>query len=437
VIELAPLTAESTGTGWKVWDVLERLVAIEDRSAGKSGERQGAAIVQEAFKELGVRETSTSEFEMPVWRRGQSSLRADREYIDDHQVISLPGSPSGTVTAELIDAEYCIPGDISRDVEGKIMMARSGTPGDHPRPIHRMEKYASAVKNGALGFVFRNDLPGCLPQTGEIGYHNRPGPIPAVGVSKEVGAWLEGGKSEVELTVDCQTEAGRSVNTTGVVGPDTDKEVLVTAHVDAHDIGDGALDNGVGSALLPEIARLLLAVEDVIDTTVRFVAFGAEEPGLYGAYHWTERHDLAAVKCVINIDGSGTSRNLRLISNGFDEITNVFETVTDRLDAPLGTYGVISPHGDQWPFLQEGVPTVTAATMSNLDERGWTHTHADTLDKVDPRDLRELAVVLANGVLELAAADVDISHRPRGEIRDEIDAGYELEMKFGGRWPYN
>ncbi|MFW5919890.1 MAG: M28 family metallopeptidase, partial [Halanaeroarchaeum sp.] len=218
----------------------------------------------------------------------------------------------------------------------------------------------------------------------------------------------------------------------------TDEHVLLTAHVDAHDIAEGANDNGAGSALVAEVGRLLAKAEadGRLDTRVRLITFGSEEIGLYGAYHWAETHDLADVKAVINVDGAGNSRNLRVGTNGFEAFEDVFRAVTDAHDAPLSSDDTVSPHGDQWPFVQEGVPAVMASTTSEGEGRGWGHTHADTLDKLDPRDLREVAIQLASVATEVASDDRSFERKEREEIRDALSDGYVRELKVGGRWPY-
>ncbi|WP_458187670.1 M28 family peptidase [Haladaptatus sp. NG-WS-4] len=426
-------------TSTESWETLESLVAVRNRMAGQEGEAEGARVVVDAFERAGAREVEINEFEIPGWWRGSSSLAlGDETLTADHEVIALPGTPSGDATAELVDVGCGLPKDFEeRDLDGKIVMASSKTPESHDRWIHRMEKYASAADAGAVGFVFRNHVEGCLPPTGEVGYHNRPGPIPAVGVSAEIGARLrrEYEGETATLSVDCRNEPTDSRNVEAVVGPDTDEKVLVTAHVDAHDISEGANDNGAGSALVAEIGRLLEQVE--LDTRVRLVTFGSEEIGLYGAYHWAETHDLDSVKCVVNIDGAGNSRNLGVGTNGFDELGETFAEVTDDLRVPLSTHEGISPHGDQWAFVQEGVPAVMAYSRSEGSGRGWGHTHADTLDKLDIRDLRALALVLTNVVVALAEEGREIPHKSRDDIRDEIDDGYVEELKIGGRWPYD
>ncbi len=167
------------------------------------------------------------------------------------------------------------------------------------------------------------------------------------------------------------------------------------------------------------------------------MTFDAEEIGLRGAYRWVETHDTSDIACVINVDGAGSSRDLKVNTNGFCSLTRVFEEVTNDFDAPLSTNDVIAPHGDQWAFVQEGVPAVMAASASESSGRGCGHTHADTLDKLNSRDLSELATLIAEATYRIAIIDVSIPHGSRGEICDRIDADYITELETGGRWPYD
>lgn len=442
------LPAETIGDAYTStyhFDVLEDLVDIGNRMAGQQGEMKGAERVAEAYRDIGLRNVRIEEFGIPGWWRGSSTLSTswqhESTYKADHEVIALPGSPSGQAEAELVDVGYGLPADFEEaDLEGNIAMASSATPGDHDRWIHRMEKYCYAIDEGAVGFVFRNHIEGCLPPTGEVGYNNRPGPIPAVGVSKEVGTTLERqAKEGIELAihVECRNEPATSRNVSGILGPDTDEEVLLTAHVDAHDIAQGAQDNGAGTVLVVEIARLMTQVKDALDTKVRCVVFGSEEIGLRGAYHLSDTVDLDAVRAVINIDGAGRNPTLSVGTNQFDKLEALFEEVTNDFRVPLDTQTNVRPHGDQWAFVQEGVPGVILSSTNPDDSgRGWGHTHADTLDKIDIQDLRNHAIWVGNAVCAASEGDREFSRRSADETRELIDEGYEQELRIGGRWPY-
>lgn len=446
---MARLDNETIGNAYTsdfAWELLEDLVDLETRMAGQAEEHDGAAILRDRFERIGLRDVHLDEFDIDGWWRGSSAIETsgahDQRYEKDYQVIALPGTPAGTVEGNLVDVGDGRPEDFeATDCEGRIVMASSETPENYGRWIHRMEKYVTAADAGASAFVFSNHVEGCLPPTGEVGYNNRPGPIPAVGVSKEVGARLgrhaDRGRLDVSVDVACRNEPSTSVNVAGDVGPETDEMVLVTAHVDTHDIAEGANDNGAGSVLATEVGRLLKRVEDDLETRVRILVFGSEEIGLKGAYHAAERYDLDAVRCIANIDGARRARTLSVNANGFDGVLAAFETVAEEHSIPLDVSNTVSPHGDQWAFVQEGVPgAMISSTNVTGSGRGWGHTHADTLDKIDVRDLREHAVTVAEAVCALAGDRVEVTSRSRDDTRALVDEGYEQELRLGGRWPY-
>ena len=433
-------------TSSRHWELLCDLVDLDNRMPGQEGEKLGAELVRDAFEERELRDVEITEFEIPGWWRGSSSLAIEHDrghtFEGQHEVVALPGTPSGTIEAELVDLGYGLPDDFEdADLAGKIAMASSATPETDDRWIHRAEKYYAAANHGAAGFVFRNHVEGCLPPTGGIGGENEPGPIPAIGVSKEVGDRLvrysSGRALEATLDVEARNEPATSRNVEGVLGPDTDEEVILTAHVDAHDVGEGANDNGVGTVLVAEVARLLSQIEDDLETAVRFLVFGSEETGLFGSYHWVETHPNEQVKALVNLDSAGYSRNLKVYTHRFHAVGEAFEEASDELDVPVEVYESIKPHSDHWPFAQEGIPAVEGQAVKEESGRGWGHTHADTLDKLDVRDLRDLSVILATAVLKLAEADRTVDHKSREEIREAtIEDGHDEGMRNVGNWPF-
>ncbi|MFC7072984.1 M28 family peptidase [Halovenus rubra] len=412
------------------WKTLTSLVDIENRMAGQDGERDGAQCIASTFEEVGLRDVAVEEFEVPGWWRESSALglpEQERSYVQQHQVLSLPGTPKGDQSAELVDVGHGTPAEFeTADLDGAIAMASSKTPETHDRWIHRKEKYEAAVEAGAVGFVFRNHVEGCLPPTGGIHQENGPGDIPAVGVSRELGHRLvrhcEGKPLRATLSVDCRNEKTASRNVSGVLGPDTEQRLLVSAHHDAHDIAEGAEDNGAGSALVCEVARLLSQIEDDLTVGVEFVTFGAEEIGLRGSAHMADTRPLDDIKAIINLDAIGGSRTLAVGTHGFDELTSAFEAVSESLETPIEVDDEIVPHSDHWPFVKNGVPGLMAHSASDSDDRGWGHTHADTLDKLDKRDFRDLAVLVASGVAELARDKREPQHVDAKTIEERAKA---------------
>jgi len=421
------------------WNHLEDLVDIGNRMAGSEGEREGLELTRDALTEAGARDARIESFAVQGWTRGDSEIRAGGTTQD---CIALPRSPADEATAELVDVGYGLPEDFAEaDLEGKIAMARSDVPDYHDRYIHRREKYYHAVEAGAAAFVYRNHVEGCLPPTGSVGTEDDPiGEVPAVGVSKEVGARLARRFDSEEITVgvDCEVHDAESGNVHADLGPDTDEAVLLTSHVDAHDIAEGAMDNGAGTAVVVEMVRALAAREDELDTRVHVVCYGAEEVGLVGSGRHAERAAHDGVKAIVNNDGVVRGRTLSLYTHGFPELEEAADAVADRTGHPVSTIPRLGPHSDHWPFVKWGVPGYHVMSETDGEGRGWGHTYADTLDKLDRRDLREQAILLTELVVELADDDRTVARRDPEAIAAQLeDEDLAEGMKITGDWPYD
>jgi Zn-dependent M28 family amino/carboxypeptidase len=69
--------------------------------------------------------------------------------------------------------------------------------------------------------------------------------------------------------------------------------------------------------------------------------------------------------------------------------------------------------------------------------RGWGHTFADTFDKLEVRNLREQAILLAELVVTLADEDTETDHKAESEIIESLDEeDLAAGMKITGDWPY-
>jgi len=450
--ELAPALGR-TWTDREPRRFLTDLTAIGSRMAGSEGERRAAGIVADAFEGAGLSGVETRPFELAAWERGDATLRVTAPGRDgaastrEFEAIALPYSPSGTVDGELVDVGYGTPAEIDeRDVDGRIAVASTTTP-EGGRFVHRMEKFGYAIDAGAVGFVFVNHLDGQLPPTGSLTFGEEADAV-AVGVSKETGAWLReyaaggsGGSgpesdtaATAELSVTATTEPGESRNVAGRAGPDTDERILLVAHYDAHDIAEGALDNGCGIATVATAAEILTAADLPIGVDV--VAVGAEEVGLLGAERLAERLDLDRVKGVINVDGAGRFRDLVALAHASEAAASIAGAVSAATNQPIAVDAEPHPFSDQWPFVRRGVPALQLHSDSGDRGRGWGHTHADTRDKVDDRNVREHAMLVALLVAEFAAPERDAPRLDRDDLIAAFrGADFETGMRAADLWP--
>jgi len=413
---------------------LRDLAEIGDRMSGRPGERRAAELVADAFRDAGARDVTVEPFDMNVWHRGETELgvpEADRAF----DAIALPYSPSGDVRGRLVDVGHGTPEEIEdADVRDAVAVATTGRPPSMDRMYHRMEKFGHAVAAGASAFVFVNDKPGQLPPTGSLRF-DREAAVPAVGVSRETGAWLReyaDRDAEVTLSVSADTRRGEGHNTVGTFGPDTDEEVVVVAHHDAHDIAEGALDNGCGIATVVAMARVLGDLD--LDTTVRVAGVGGEEVGLLGANALAQELDSDSIRAVVNADGAGRYRTMRAFTHATPEFREAVETVSETANREVEVQDTLHPFSDHWPFVRRGVPGVQLHSVTPEEGRGWGHTHADTWDKTDSRNLREHGMLGGLLVAELTREDV-----PRPDLdavsADLEDNGLRPGMEAAEIWP--
>lgn len=419
------------------WNHLENLVDLDDRMAGNEGEKRAAELTRDALAEVGARNAHLEPFDIQGWERGSSAVHAGNR---TESSIALPRSPAGEATAELVDVGYGLPEDFDRDLEGKIVMAASNVPDWYDRFIHRREKYYYAVESGAAAFIFRNHIEGCLAPTGSVGSEEAPiGDIPAVGVSKEVGSRLKRRSlgDEVTVEVDADIHDATSYNIHAELGPETDEEIIVSSHVDAHDIAEGAWDNGAGTAVVVEMAKALATREDELDTRIHLLVYGAEEVGLCGSIYDAENRDLDDIKAIINNDGVVRGRTLKFYTHGFDPLLNAVEVVSDETGHGISTSPQLGPHSDHWPYVQWGVPGYHVMSETGAEGRGWGHTAADTFDKLDVRDLREQSYFLTELAVHLADDEFSVDHREPEDIATQLeDEDLAKGMKITGSWPY-
>jgi len=180
---------------------------------------------------------------------------------------------------------------------------------------------------------------------------------------------------------------------------DSGETLVVGAHCDGVRGSEAASDNASGIGALIELAARL---QDVATPyTIAFVAFGAEEPGLYGSLHYLEAltgTERKALIGMINLDGVAGGETLYTYGAEGDGswLQGDILTVADELGVTLETDVVlqVTPPvsrgvgyevaGDHIPFSGYGIPVAgfVAADAHLTAARGsfWPmNTRADTM----------------------------------------------------------
>ena len=186
-----------------------------------------------------------------------------------------------------------------------------------------------------------------------------------------------------------------------------DEIVLVGGHLDSWDVGAGAHDDGGGCIVAWEAVRLLKELGLRPRRTIRVVLFTNEENGLRGGNGYFEAHRKEVADHVLAIESD--SGVYRPTGFGLDdtapaqaradvrEIASLLRGLrADRIDADGGG-------ADIGPLVREGVLGMSL----NVDGTHYFdihHTHADTMDKVDPQELAHCVAALA--VMAYVVADM-------------------------------
>jgi hypothetical protein len=176
-----------------------------------------------------------------------------------------------------------------------------------------------------------------------------------------------------------------------------DEFVVVGAHLDSWDLGQGTTDNGTGTSVVLETARILARCGTQPRRTIRFVLFTGEEQGLHGSRAYVKQHkDDMERTSVCLVHDTGTGRVIGLGTGGRPAVKEILETelpvlkklgVTDFTSRSLGG-------SDHQSFAAAGIPGLMLR-QEPAEYRFTHHSEADTLDRARPADLIQGAQVMA------------------------------------------
>ncbi|HET6575854.1 MAG TPA: M28 family peptidase [Fimbriiglobus sp.] len=186
-----------------------------------------------------------------------------------------------------------------------------------------------------------------------------------------------------------------------------DEFVVIGAHLDSWDLGQGTTDNGTGSCVILECARILgeLARQGVRPKrTIRFVLYTGEEEGLHGSRQYVQRHkDEMPRTSLALVHDTGTGRVKGFALMGREAVRAVLEPELASL-AEVGFEGLslrFFGGSDHQSFEGSGVPGF--ACIQEPDEYRLTHhTQTDTFDKAKEPNLIQGAQVMAVTALRVA-----------------------------------
>jgi Zn-dependent M28 family amino/carboxypeptidase len=177
--------------------------------------------------------------------------------------------------------------------------------------------------------------------------------------------------------------------------------------------------------------------------TLRFVAFAVEELGVLGSTQYVQSHsdETGNWALMVNLDPGVGPGPHGFAVNGFRELYPILGGFAKDMGHPLTLNDRIATAADNFPFVMAGVPAINLeGKKRDLSVgRGYGHTAADTLDKVNEVDLKASAAVMARVLLRLACYEDKLGrHRSRDEVRQMlIDQGLERPLRSQDKWPFD
>ncbi len=417
------------------WEITEGLTTeVGQRLAATEAEARARAWAVKKLTALGFKNVHIETYKMPLWERGIETAEVLGGASQKLAIAALGNS--GSTGAKPIEADvvaFATLDDLqaapAAAVKGKIVyVGNSMTPtqdgsqygyfGGARRagPSIAASKGAAAILIRSIGTDYHRN-----PHTGVTSWAAGVNPIGAAALSlpdsDQLERLLKRGpvKLRVQITAGMKGEAESGNVVADVPGSDPSAGIiLVGGHLDSWDLGTGAIDDASGVAITTAAAKRIMDAGQP-RRTIRVVWFGAEEPGGFGgaAYakaHANERHVLAQES------DFGADRVWKFEVN----LPEGAKPIADRLAtvlAPLGiSRGRGTAHGgtDVGPVINTGVGVVDLS-QSGLRYFDYHHTPDDTLDKIDPVQLRQNVAAWTAMLAVTANAPEDIGPIPKGE----------------------
>lgn len=438
----------------------EASATIGHRLTGSTNGAKAEEYTFNLLKSYGFDNVRYFPFEVETWMRGEVAMEIgnlNKKGYETYSAVSLAHSPvSADVDLEIVDMGNGLEADYAAKpgaVEGKIALVYIGILPGSPsgtKNLHRSEKTSLATQNGAKGIIIINQVDGGVLLTGTASVDGRLIPIPAICIGKEDGMALkETLKTQRKRAHITMSNTANLIKARNVIatyeGSELPKEKIIAGgHLDSWDLATGAIDNGIGSFAVLDMARTFQALNLRPKRSVEFIMFMGEEQGLLGSRAYVnqalEDGSIDNIKYVMNQDMSGNPRGFN--AGGRPEAADFFDAVGKDILTIDTTYfqnknsNGAGLHSDHQPFMLQGIPYMSS--NSNLDRSiyGCYHSDCDDFNLVDSTHIRNN--VRFSSMMLYALADADTLPAQRFDdaaTRDFLEGnGLKLKLKIGGDW---
>lgn len=201
-----------------------------------------------------------------------------------------------------------------------------------------------------------------------------------------------------------------------------DEFVLTGGHLDAFDGGTGSVDDGQGTAVTMETARLLALSGAKPKRSIAFCVWTAEEFGLFGSKHFVESGvvPMDKISNYFNRDGGpevavsvtvpdAMYDDFVSVSKPLENLNPEFPFTVKKRTTPAGPRPTTPGGSDHAYFAMNGVPTI-GLDLKDVKGYGFQygeiwHTERDLMNRIWPEYLEHSAIV--NSVIIYGLANLN------------------------------
>jgi carboxypeptidase Q len=411
----AALRDAALGGDTLAWDMVEELTTeIGPRQAGTEAEARARDWAVRRLTALGFSNVRIEPFDMPVWVRGEERAEIVSPFPQPLVVTALGNSgatPAAGLEAEVVgfDSVAALQAAPDAAVRGRIVFINHAmTPTQDgsgygqfgaPRrvgPTIASRKGAVAIVVRSIGTDYHRN-----PHTGVQAFGEGARPIPAGALTLPdaeqlrrilARAGARGSPVRMRLTLTPRNIGRRQSGNVVAEVPGSDPAagtILIGGHLDSWDLGTGAIDNAAGVAITVAAAHRIMQAGRP-RRTIRVVLFGAEEVGGGGGATHFRLHRGTGNVVLVGESDFGADRVWRVEF----KLAPGNEALADRVAALLAPLGIVrgrNPAG-AGADLSDWVGAGRAAIDLSQDGTryfDYHHTPDDTLDKIDPAQLRQ------------------------------------------------
>ncbi len=382
------------------------------RLAGSPNHDAAIDWIVEQMKADGLESVRTETVMVPRWIRGQESAEL---LLPDAQPEMLPllglggtvsTPPEGITASVLVVTNFTELTNRAVEARGKIVVfdATFTEYGDTVR--YRVQGAIAAAEVGAVASLVRGVGPFTLrtPHTGMMSYAGATTKIPHGSLAPEDTArlrrWQIRGvtpKLRLHFGGHYEGEVPSRNLLAEIKGRETPEEIIVIGgHSDSWDVGQGAQDDGGGIVSAWEALRLMRQLHLQPRRTIRVVLWTHEEFGGLGAKAYRNLHAAELTNHVFAFESDGGTfapRGFNFTGSdaGYAQFQPLAAWFGERIAAGELKRG--GSAADIGPLLSEGVPVGTPM-VANERYFWFHHTVADTVDKVNPRELARCTALM-------------------------------------------